>query len=181
MKGEKSRIRSEFKKIRKELPQPRKEKARVNSFIALKKIAINHLKILSFCPLPDEIDLSNFNSYLADEKKLLLPKISGKKLDIYHVLNLTELKPNLNFSMLEPKVCQASLIQDLDIITLALVPGLAFDSYNGRIGFGMGYYDLLLSKLKKCYKIGIGFKEQRYQGKLPLEIHDISLDEVLLF
>ena len=62
--------------------------------------------------------------------------------------------------------------------TGVIVPGVIFDSNNNRMGFGKGYYDRFL-KDKKCYKIGICFKEQ-ITDNLPIDDYDIKMDEVVV-
>ncbi len=63
-------------------------------------------------------------------------------------------------------------------IDLALIPGVAFDKYNYRLGRGLGWYDKLLKQNPHIYKIGICYKEQLID-KLPTEDHDIKMDEVI--
>jgi 5-formyltetrahydrofolate cyclo-ligase len=65
-------------------------------------------------------------------------------------------------------------------ISCILVPGLVFDKNNYRLGYGLGFYDKLL-KNKKCPTIGIGFFEQLFKDSLPIEEHDIKLNQVMLF
>jgi 5-formyltetrahydrofolate cyclo-ligase len=45
-------------------------------------------------------------------------------------------------------------------IEIALVPAIAFDLFGNRIGYGYGYYDRFLPKLKKALKIGVVFDFQ---------------------
>lgn len=182
MNPEKEVLRSKFKIIRKNISVSRKEEAKVKCYLALQAIAAGHLNILSYNPLPDEIDISRLNNDLAKEKKLLLPKIGSHELKIFKVLDTEkELISNPKFAILEPNPSSALFIDNLDIISLAFIPSIAFDKKNHRLGFGSGYYDRLLSKLKNCRKIGVGFKEQLYNGYFPISRLDIPLDEVLLF
>ena len=63
-----------------------------------------------------------------------------------------------------------------------LVPLLAFDRQNNRIGYGMGFYDKFLNKSlkkrKKILTIGVAFSFQKY-NKLPVSNLDIKLDYIL--
>jgi 5-formyltetrahydrofolate cyclo-ligase len=63
-----------------------------------------------------------------------------------------------------------------------LVPLLAFDQKNNRLGYGKGYYDKYLNKFlkkkKKITTIGIAFLFQKY-NKLPVSRSDIKLDYIL--
>ena len=81
------------------------------------------------------------------------------------------------YGMLEP-----SKTRDYFIPNLMLVPLLAFDKENYRLGYGKGYYDTFLNRyLKKninILTIGIAFSFQKY-NKIPTARHDVKLDYVL--
>ena len=61
------------------------------------------------------------------------------------------------------------------------VPLLAFDRRGHRIGFGAGYYDMTLAKLRATQRvtaIGIAFSAQEVLY-VPTEDHDAPLDGLL--
>ena len=64
------------------------------------------------------------------------------------------------FGMLEPKNSKEKIIPDL-----IMVPLVAFDNHLNRIGYGKGYYDRSLKKIKKINKntisLGIAYSFQR--------------------
>tara|TARA_R110001592_G_scaffold215820_2_gene469232 strand:- start:4297 stop:4854 length:558 start_codon:yes stop_codon:yes gene_type:complete len=62
---------------------------------------------------------------------------------------------------------------------LIIVPGLAFDDKNYRLGYGGGYYDNFLVNHPEAYKVGIFYPQQKVE-KVPTETHDICLDEILI-
>ncbi len=66
--------------------------------------------------------------------------------------------------------------------TLLLVPLSAFDAYGHRIGYGAGYYDRAISKLRDKGMtprlIGIGFDCQEVE-QVPAQPHDVPLDAML--
>ena len=109
--------------------------------------------------------------------KTLLPVISGKnEMNFVEWNYLDPLKIN-NFGILDPCLQTKAPIPDI-----ILVPLLAFDSQNNRLGYGKGFYDKYLSKLsrsrKKIITIGIAFLFQKY-NKLPVSKLDIKLDYIL--
>ena len=55
---------------------------------------------------------------------------------------------------------------------------MAYDKMGYRLGRGKGYYDRYLKNLADNYKIGICFPWQIVE-KLPVESHDMRVDEVL--
>jgi|GEM_PF-275926 len=64
-------------------------------------------------------------------------------------------------------------------ISVIVVPGVAFDVDRYRMGFGGGFYDRYLPRLRETTKvIGIGFDQQIYKS-LPVEPHDQRLDAVV--
>ena len=67
---------------------------------------------------------------------------------------------------------------DPDVV---LVPLLAFDTRGYRIGYGGGYYDRTLQRLRKLkpvVAIGLAYDEQRVDA-VPVESYDERLDWVL--
>lgn len=131
--------------------------------------------VLSYIPIHHEVNLAPVNLYLKQTRKLLLPKIDQNTLVPISVIddNFT-IGP---FGILQPIGEPYSLTPDC-----ILVPGIAFDEANHRLGYGKGFYDRYLKQLPQdCKKIGIGFKEQQTPFLLPIEPHDVPLDLILLF
>ena len=88
------------------------------------------------------------------------------------------------FNLRVPKAMRPVATAEIDLI---FVPLLAFAvpedaSQTGkvcRLGYGVGYYDRLLSRLRPdTPKIGLAFALQRVT-EMPMEAHDICLDAVL--
>lgn len=71
---------------------------------------------------------------------------------------------------------------DEEILDVVIVPALAFDSKKNRIGFGGGYYDTFLEKVRKKNNkvlfIGVCYDFQIIDS-VPTEKHDITLDFVV--
>ena len=62
---------------------------------------------------------------------------------------------------------------------ILLVPLVAFDNKLNRLGYGGGYYDRYISKIKKkIIKIGFGFSFQKID-KLPINQYDKKLDYII--
>jgi 5-formyltetrahydrofolate cyclo-ligase len=60
---------------------------------------------------------------------------------------------------------------------LIIIPIVAFDSNNNRIGYGKGFYDKFLSEVN-CKKIGIAFDCQLVKDFEP-DPWDITLDQII--
>ena len=71
---------------------------------------------------------------------------------------------------------------DEEILDVVIIPALAFDSKKNRIGFGGGYYDTFLEKVRKKNNkvlfIGICYDFQIIDS-VPTEKHDVTLDFVV--
>lgn len=61
---------------------------------------------------------------------------------------------------------------------LIIVPVLAYDDAKHRLGMGKGWYDRFLATQPDAHKIGLAYYESRVD-KLPIELHDIVLDEII--
>ena len=65
-------------------------------------------------------------------------------------------------------------------IDAVLVPLVAFDDRNNRLGYGGGNYDRLLSQMRpNAVVAGIAFAEQRVE-QVPLEPHDLPLPHIFV-
>ena len=64
---------------------------------------------------------------------------------------------------------------------ILLVPLVAFDKYYNRVGYGGGFYDRYIKKLKKKKKIitiGLAYSFQKVK-KIPINRYDIKLDFIV--
>ena len=64
---------------------------------------------------------------------------------------------------------------------ILLVPLVAYDKNYNRIGYGGGFYDRYINRIKKIKKvltIGIAFSYQEVK-KIPIEKNDIKLDVII--
>tara|TARA_B100001063_G_C16714324_1_gene529810 strand:- start:386 stop:931 length:546 start_codon:yes stop_codon:yes gene_type:complete len=64
---------------------------------------------------------------------------------------------------------------------ILLVPLVAFDEYLNRIGYGGGYYDRYINKVKKHKKIitiGLAYSFQKVK-KISTNKHDMKLDHIV--
>jgi len=62
---------------------------------------------------------------------------------------------------------------------LIIVPGLAFDARNYRLGYGGGYYDSFVVQHPEALKVGICYPFQQVAA-VPTEPHDLVLDSLLV-
>ena len=128
--------------------------------------------ILIYYPLKYEPDTRICFSYR--EKNWFLPRVNGLNLDIceYRYDQLERGKYNI----IEPTNNKIDNYNKIDII---VVPAIAVDKKGYRIGYGKGYYDRLIPKLKKdCIKVYITYEDLIYQTIYPNE-KDIKCDFIV--
>lgn len=82
------------------------------------------------------------------------------------------------FNIYQPKKNNIRQVS-LEEIDLVIVPGVAFDEKNYRLGRGKGYYDRFLKGLSgRGVAIGICFDFQRII-RIPIEPHDVPVSLVI--
>ena len=102
------------------------------------------------------------------KKDIAVPVVDGE--DIYLCKYTDELVSGA-FGIHEPLEKIRVDVRDIDLFA---VPALAFDKKGGRVGFGKGYYDKLLSGAEGI-KVGLLYEFQLAED-LPAEKHDILMD-----
>ena len=118
-------------------------------------------------------------------------KVLKKFEDLNYQISLPKIKKNsqmnfYNWSVKDPlKINKYGIPEPLSykIIypKILLVPLVAFDKHLNRIGYGGGFYDRYLKKVKKDKKIitiGLAYSFQKIK-KVPLNKYDIKLDYVV--
>jgi 5-formyltetrahydrofolate cyclo-ligase len=68
-------------------------------------------------------------------------------------------------------------LSEMSSSDIFIIPLLAFDSENNRIGYGKGCYDSFLKKAKG-HKLGIAFACQKVE-RIEVEDHDVKMDKVI--
>lgn len=129
--------------------------------------------ILLYHSLKDEVNTHLFIEKWSAYKTIVLPVVKGDELDLRYYTSSQETTIG-SFGITEP---QGPLLRNYDEIDLAIIPGVAFDLNNHRLGRGKGFYDRLLPQIKAT-KIGICFPFQLV-SEIPTEANDIDMDLVL--
>ena len=139
--------------------------------------------VLAFLSMKDEIGTACIlRQALAQGKALAVPKVVGDNLVFYHISDIEkEVAPGA-FGILEPVPGLSPL--DTQALSgqraLILVPGLAFDKENYRLGRGKGFYDRFFASCgNSLYKIGIGYSFQLVD-QVSHEAHDLKLDSIIV-
>ena len=160
---------------------PAHERKAVAETIASRKfpLEIAHRTIVSgFMPLKSEINPLPLLQKLAEAgARLALPAIVGRgKPLIMRAWEFGALLDRGQWGIREPKPDAPEVEPDI-----LLVPLLAFDRAGYRIGYGAGYYDMTIHRLralKPVTAVGIAFAAQEVP-KIPTTPRDERLDLVL--
>lgn len=113
---------------------------------------------------------------LSKGKRVVVPRVKkGYGLLAIEIKSLDELEPG-TFGVLEPPEKEEIFLDDIDVV---VVPGVVFDKKGYRIGYGGGYYDNFLPKLKaNAKKIAVAFEIQMID-LVPAESHDVKMDLII--
>ncbi|MDQ0321784.1 5-formyltetrahydrofolate cyclo-ligase [Pararhizobium capsulatum DSM 1112] len=134
--------------------------------------------VSGFWPIRSEIDVRPLMVHLQERgARLCLPAIIDKETIVFRAFSQAADMIGTGFGTSGPGPDAAVL--DPDIM---LVPLSAFDRGGHRIGYGAGYYDRAIDRLRAKGKtpklIGIAFDCQEV-ASVPAEPHDVALDAML--
>ena len=136
--------------------------------------------IMAYCSFGSELDTTPLLQAIRDQHKALaLPRVNQTTatLDVYQVNHLHADLLSGPWGIREPNpgTCLAQTLQDIDLI---LVPGVAFDRHGGRIGYGKGYYDQLLTAPDRPPTLAGAFEAQVIEA-VPMAPHDVPIDTLV--
>ena len=155
---EKDKIRQEILKKRNNLSTEEVEKKSNLIIQNLEKFIKNAENIMIFMDMKNEVRITKLMK-LYPEKSFFIPKITDSK--------NREMKINR---------------YNENILDIVIVPAVVFDFEKNRIGFGGGYYDTFLKKVreknKKVLFIGICYDFQ-IVDEVPTESHDMILNFIV--
>ena len=131
----------------------------------------------SYLPIKGEIDITPFLDWsLKNNIKIICPKVIGKgQMESIELEDLQKIDVG-PFRTIHPG-SNRKFDGETDLV---LVPGLAFDLNLNRLGYGGGYYDRFLRKQTKSKNLALLYPFQLIET-VPIEQHDIKVDELLLF
>jgi 5-formyltetrahydrofolate cyclo-ligase len=164
--------------LRREMLEKRKKLSKTFIFGASLKIAEKFLntvqnaqKILMYLDINNEVKTKELALQLQNSgKEIYLPAVRGVELVTGPMRKGLQPGP---YCTEEPVV-----IDDTEEFDVAVIPAVAFDKELYRLGYGGGYYDRLLPKLKIKLKTGFGYGFQVVSTVYP-EIHDVQLDMLI--
>ena len=176
----KNEMRRQWIAERKNIPDDiKKENGQVifEKFISQREYA-DCDSVFIYVSMKNEVPTTDIiNRALKDGKTVAVPvSLKDRKMFFVKIESLDNLVKN-SLGVYEP-VCGI----DKEIIpsekTLLVVPGVAFDIYGGRMGYGGGYYDTYIEKYKVENRTTLAFDIQ-IKDRVPRESHDKLMKKII--
>jgi len=130
--------------------------------------------LMAYWSMDDEVYTHDFVLKWFQTKTIILPSVKGDELELRVFKGMDDMTEGAAFGIKEPKELYK---KELDQIDLVIVPGVAFDKKNNRLGRGKAYYDKLLSKTS-ALKVGVCFDFQMLDS-VPAGQYDIKMDRII--
>lgn len=177
IKEQKKQLRCEIRELKKAYSTEQKQQKSAEIFNALEQLPQfqQAATILCYWAMDDEVQTQAFIHRQCGKKTIVLPVVCGDSLLLQEYTTIECMKESGCFTILEPDSSTPEIPHHK--IDLAIVPGVAFDRQNNRLGRGKGYYDKLLNLLH-AHKVGVCFDFQVVEN-VPTEAFDIKMDTVL--
>jgi 5-formyltetrahydrofolate cyclo-ligase len=174
---EKKRLRKQMLFERTTLDKQKKEEYDQWICQSIWEIICNHSfkNVHCYLPMGTEINISPLIEKMLNENIIVVTPKTLPKRELQNLIlrSLNELEKGV-FGTSHP----ANAKEFLGQYDLIIVPGLAFNDANFRLGYGGGYYDNFMAQYPEAYKLGICYSFQKVEH-IPLETHDVKLDAIL--
>ena len=179
--------KQELRQLILDLIKGQKEEVRLSkSRVILEKVTAlpvfkNARTILCYASFRGEVDtFALMQRAMALKKRVALPLIRKEEQQIVPMLikSLTELRPG-PYGIQEPPDLPENRLnaEELDLV---VVPGVAFDRRNNRLGRGAGYCDRFLSDLPVTTPtIGLAYDLQVVDAIIGMQLHDRPVSRVI--
>lgn len=188
LQQEKRRIRKEILACRAQLDEEERKRAE----ILLTERILGHQwfyrseTLLGFSSYGTEISTREIlREALRMGKKVYLPRVfrtaDSAQMCFLRVFSLQELQPGYRGIAEPPDGAEEYSFSDGQTEVLMLMPGVVFDAYRNRIGYGKGFYDRYLAQNAglQLRTIAVGFRCQMVEGELPCGETDLRPYQVI--
>ncbi len=198
MKEQKNRLRKQIEALREALSQEARERRSREICLAFRRERLlDELKadspdergdgavLCAYIPFRSEVDVRPLIEWCWRERiRVAVPRVDSRRRDfqLYLIRGYGDLEPGA-WGIEEPKVAVCARLDDISSIRAVLIPGVAFDRYGGRMGYGGGFYDRFLSRfagsgaaMPALWAAAFGFQ---IVDKVPMEAHDIPVDRIV--
>lgn len=174
----KSEFRKLYKSVRKSLGRREKYDFDKRIFTSLVNSSLfqKSKSVLVYVSVNDEVDTADIIRFALEEKKnVAVPYCSGNKMDFLEIHSEDDLSEGkFGIPTADPDKCK--VFNDFRD-ALCIVPGLSFDNFGNRLGYGGGFYDRFLEN-NKITTVGLTY-ERCISKIIPTEKYDIGIDYIL--
>lgn len=105
---------------------------------------------------------------------VVFPRVENRTLLLRRVRSIRDFTRG-SYGILEPK--KSCSVVPPDRVDVFIVPGVAFDRFGFRLGWGKGYYDKLLAGTRG-FKMGLAYSIQLI-AQVPHTSYDVPMDMVV--
>jgi 5-formyltetrahydrofolate cyclo-ligase len=179
LKRAKRAIRAEVRAARDALAAA--ERAQRSAAIAERALELDEMGearvVLGFWSFGSEVDTAPLMGVLLERgRSVALPRIAGGELEPRTYVPGDPLAAT-SFGAFEPA---DGRVLDPATIDVVVTPGVAFDRMGRRVGYGGGFYDRFLPRLRPdALRLGLAFDLQIVTGVLPGGGFDLRVDAIV--
>lgn len=158
---------------------PPDERARRSQRIHVAVLALPEVEsaqvVGAYVSVHSEVDTRALLAKLLDaQRRVAVPVVTPPEtMQLAELASLDDLAPGAH-AIPEPRPPRVFL----DEVDVLLVPGLLFTTDGHRLGNGGGYFDRLLRRMPRAFRVGLAFDDQVVE-RLPREAHDEVMDVVV--
>jgi len=177
-RSSKKEIRAEVKRNRRDASP---EQIRENSNLICEKfLSLPEYKeaqvVFAYMDCKNEVETKKvIEQCWKDGKTIAVPKVFGETMKYYVISSYDDLEEGY-FGIPEPK--HESLQEIVCEDGLMILPGVAFDVYRHRVGYGGGFYDRYLEAHPDMKKIAFAFEFQMFE-EVPFEEFDRQPEKII--
>jgi 5-formyltetrahydrofolate cyclo-ligase len=108
-------------------------------------------------------------------KTIVVPAVEKSVVGKMYAMKILKLENacQLVYGVRQPEIKYDSIVEKCNI-DLIFVPGIAFDIFGHRIGYGKGYYDRWLENISLEKIVGLAYDFQ-IKDRLPIEKQDLPV------
>jgi len=180
---EKTKIRHKFLFLRNSIEPILALNYCANIFAEIKKLSVyGQAKIVMFYLSCGSEVITDFmvKSAIEDGKVVVVPVIKtfrdDKQMRTIKIASFENVKQSV-CGIRQPELNSDDIVKKSDI-DLAFIPGIAFDVFGYRMGYGKGYYDRWLNNVP-CWKtIGLAYDFQ-ITDRLPIGEYDLPIGMII--
>ena len=174
----KKESRKEFVRLRELIKDKNKKSQKICAKLFQREEVKLANSVALYYPMKDEVNIIPLlNDLIKRGVDVYLPRVTKSALKFYLFTSYDELVEN-KIGIKEPKANPNNEYKG--VFDLMIIPGIAFDKDNYRIGYGGGYYDRYIFKHHPGFTIGVTYKELKLKESFEfVEEHDQKVDLVI--